>query len=336
MLDKRELGAVAGTAPVCLTNSITVGVVIPTYNHARFLAEAISSVLAQTRPADEIIVVDDGSTDDPISVVAQFPQIRIFRQNNRGLSAARNTGLRVCGASHIVFLDADDRLLPSALEAGLACFALRPDSAFVYGGYRRISEKGNLLGSDIFTPMVGDAHLTLLRFNIIQMHATVLYRRVCLLAVDGFDENLRRLEDHDIYLRIAQRYSVASHPAIVAEYRKHDQNMSDDYAEQLRTALYVLDRHELRLGTDSVARAAWRDGRTNKQAHYVSAMLAMALARWRERHNIGVFLKDVGRAGVWSPRATMRVLFLSCGRRIKKMLPRAAIRLIERKRGRAQ
>ena len=75
MLDRREFVAVAGTAQVCVTNRITVGVVIPTYNHTHFLAEAISSVLAQTRPADEIIVVDDGSTDDPMSVVAQFPTI---------------------------------------------------------------------------------------------------------------------------------------------------------------------------------------------------------------------------------------------------------------------
>ena len=97
-------------------DGMTVAVIIPTFNHARFLAEAIKSVLAQTRPADEIIVVDDGSTDDPAAVVAKFPTVRLIRQDNRGLSAARNTGLRNCKASHIVFLDADDRLLPTALE----------------------------------------------------------------------------------------------------------------------------------------------------------------------------------------------------------------------------
>ena len=94
----------------------TVAVVITTFNQARFLGEAIMSVLAQTRQADRIIIVDDGSSDDPASVVAQFQKIQLIRQLNRGPSAARNVGLRCCTTSHIVFLDADDRLLPTALK----------------------------------------------------------------------------------------------------------------------------------------------------------------------------------------------------------------------------
>src|SRR4051794_29900976 len=105
------------------SDSATVAVIIPTFNHAHFLADAIGSVLAQTRAADEIIVVDDGSTDDPAAVVAEFREVRFIRQNNRGLSAARNTGLASCATRYVVFLDADDRLLPIALQAGLACIA---------------------------------------------------------------------------------------------------------------------------------------------------------------------------------------------------------------------
>ena len=282
--------------------------------------------MAQTRPADEIIVVDDGSTDDPKGFLAQFPTVHVIRQDNRGLASARNTGLRICSASHIIFLDADDRLEPTAIEAGLACFALRPNCAFVYGGYRRISETGKPLGPDIFIPMDGDAHLTLLRFNIIQMHAAVLYRRDCLLAVNGFDDSLRRLEDHDIYLRITQKYPVASHPTIIAEYRKHGLNMSENYVEQLRTALQVLDRHELRISADPVACAALRKGRTNKRAHYVAAMLGAALVRWRERHNIAILVRDVIEAARWSPRATIRTLFRSVGHRAVKIMPGAVVR----------
>src|ERR1700683_5783441 len=101
----------------------TVAVIIPTFNHAHFLVDAITSVLEQTRQADEIIVVDDGSIDDPATVVAQFQRVRLIRQDNRGLSAARNTGLRGCKTSHVVFLDADDRLFPTALQAGLGLLA---------------------------------------------------------------------------------------------------------------------------------------------------------------------------------------------------------------------
>src|SRR5258708_17358462 len=120
----------------------SVAVVIPTFKHARFLADEIMSVLAQKHPADEIIVVDDGSTDDPASVVSQFAKVRLIRQENRGLSAARNTGLRNCATSHVVFLDADDRLLPIALHAGLASIAERPECAFLHGRHRLISEAG--------------------------------------------------------------------------------------------------------------------------------------------------------------------------------------------------
>src|SRR5689334_10446763 len=109
---------------------MSVTVIIPTFNHAHYLADAIASVVAQTHPADEIIVVDDGSTDDPAAVVARFNGVRLIRQNNRGLSAARNMGLHSSTTSYVVFLDADDRLLPIALEAGLDVAATYPNRAF--------------------------------------------------------------------------------------------------------------------------------------------------------------------------------------------------------------
>src|ERR1700722_10743616 len=121
---------------------MTVTVVITTYNYARFLGDAISSVLNQTRRADEIIVIDDGSTDDPAAVVRGFAGVRLIRQENRGRSAARNVGLKTCTTRHLVFLDADDRLLPNALETGLGWAAAKPECAFVYGAHRWIAEDG--------------------------------------------------------------------------------------------------------------------------------------------------------------------------------------------------
>src|SRR5918995_1252705 len=110
-----------------------VSVVIPCYNQAHFLVEAIESVLAQSYPRFEIVVVDDGSTDDTSEVAARYPGVRYVYQNNQGVSAARNSGLARSEGEYVVFLDADDRLLPEALEAGLRCLEARPECAFVSG-----------------------------------------------------------------------------------------------------------------------------------------------------------------------------------------------------------
>src|SRR5215213_3125487 len=99
-----------------------VSVVIPCYNQAHFLGEAIESVLAQSYPNFEIVVVDDGSTDDTSEVAGSYPKVRLVRQENQGLSGARNAGLARSEGEYVVFLDADDRLRPEALEAHLEHF----------------------------------------------------------------------------------------------------------------------------------------------------------------------------------------------------------------------
>src|ERR1700722_8551845 len=301
---------------------MTVAVIIPTFNHAHFLADAIASVLAQTRQADEIIVVDDGSTDDPAMVVAKFPTLRLIRQDNRGLSAARNTGMRNGKASHIIFLDAHDLLLRTALQSGLACAAAHPECAFIYGGSNYVSEDGHPLWSKIAEPINGDAFLEFLRRNQTGGIMTVVFRRDCLLAANGFDETLRRGEDYDLYLRMTQKYPVASHREIVAEYRRHDQNMSNDHAAQLKVTLLILDRQEARITSD-FARAVLREARVDIRRHYVSRMLGEASVRWRARRNIGILVLDLIKAALWSPDIVARTLLTGFGGRSSKMLLRS-------------
>src|SRR6266480_1367400 len=120
-----------------------VSVVIPCYNQAHFLGEAIESVMAQTYPHFEVVVVDDGSTDNIAAVVARYPGVRCFQQGNQGLSAARNTGLRHSIGECLVFLDADDRLMPRAIEVGLASLRDHPECAFVYGRSRFMAFDGS-------------------------------------------------------------------------------------------------------------------------------------------------------------------------------------------------
>jgi len=312
-----ELSEARGSDAAAHCDPATIAVIIPTFNQARFLAEAIMSVLAQTRPANEIIVVDDGSTDEPANVVSQFQKVQLIRQDNRGPSAARNTGLRCCSASHIVFLDADDRLIPTALETGLRCIAQQPDCGFVYGALRLISENGHPIGSNLFTPINGEAHLAFLRQNLISMPAAALYRRDCLLAVKGWDESMRRCEDHDIYLRMARRYPIVSHPNLVAEYRQHSENTSQNHVEQLKAALRLLDLHEAHITIAAPTRVALRIGRANKRKLYVSRMLESARASWQIRRDVGGLIRDVIQAARWSPRVTMYTLIRVFGRSIK-------------------
>ena len=110
-----------------------VSIVIPCYAQAHFLSEAIESVLAQTHPKTEIIVVDDGSPDNAAEVVARYPGVLCVRQENRGLAEARNTGFRASNGEYVVFLDADDRLTPNAIESHLSCFAKHSEAGFVVG-----------------------------------------------------------------------------------------------------------------------------------------------------------------------------------------------------------
>jgi SAM-dependent methyltransferase len=248
----------------------SVAVVLTTFNDATFLREAVSSVVAQKRPADEIIVVDDGSDVSPAPLLAEFPQIALLCKSNGGLSSARNLGLYFARSRYITFLDADDRLQPNAIETGLACFARRSEAAMVYGGHRRIQAHGKPLGVGIFHALGNDAYADLLTGNHIGMHATVLYRRDVLLTLGGFDEGLRRCEDYDLYLRLALTYPIASHPEIIAEYRWHGANMSRDRGEMLRAVLAVHDRHH---GQTPAQRKAWRKGQRNWRNWYETGQL---------------------------------------------------------------
>jgi glycosyltransferase involved in cell wall biosynthesis len=217
-----------------------VSVIIPCYNQAHFLADALESVLAQTYANFEIVVINDGSSDNTAEVVAGYSSARYFEQGNKGLSAARNTGLRESRGNYLVFLDADDRLLPGAIEAGLDCFRSHPECAFVSGQYRSIGEDGTILAEATREWVQNEYYLALLRGNYIGMHATVVYRRLILEAIGGFNTALKACEDYDVYLRIARKFPVYSYEEIVAEYRQHHASMSRNYELMLRSALVVL------------------------------------------------------------------------------------------------
>jgi glycosyltransferase involved in cell wall biosynthesis len=217
-----------------------VSVVIVCHNQARYLRDAIDSVTAQTVDSLEIIVVDDGSTDQTPAIAQACPGIRYVRQENRGLASARNTGIRESAGDYLVFLDADDRLLPHAVESGLNHFREYPDTGFVFGTYRNIFDDGSAAPTDAASIPDHDEYRHLLQGNFIGMHGAVLYSREVIEAAGGFNEALRACEDYELYLRIARQWRIRGHRALVAEYRQHDHNMSKDRTLMLRSVLSVL------------------------------------------------------------------------------------------------
>ena len=237
-----------------------VSIIITTYNHSDYLAQAIESALKQTIKNIEVIVVDDGSNDHPELVVQKFPSCRLIRQDNRGLASARNTGLQAGRAPYIVFLDADDVLLPNALETNLRQFAATPDCGFVYAGFQYIDTYGGVINTPPVYPPGDDPFEALLRGNCIAMHGTVMYSRDKLLEIGGFNSSLRACEDYDVYLRMARKHPVSCSRDIVAHYRMHASNMSKRSPMMLEMVLRVLSQHRKDLSGNARWARAYAEG----------------------------------------------------------------------------
>jgi glycosyltransferase involved in cell wall biosynthesis len=240
-----------------------VSVVIPCYNQARFLGEAIGSVLCQGYADLEIVVVDDGSGDGAGEVAAGYagadPRVRLIRQENRGLAAARNRGLAGAGGEYVVFLDSDDRLVSGALEVGVRELGAHPGCAFVSGLCRKITADGSVVPGWEQFRVGDDPYLELLRSCPIYVPA-VMYRRRVFDAVGGFDPSYRAAEDYDLYYRILERFPVHCHDTLVAEIRRHDANMTRDRTLMLKYNMAALRSQRKRVKGVARYEAAYKAG----------------------------------------------------------------------------
>lgn len=201
-----------------------VSVVIPTYNRASMVGKAICSALDQTYRDIEVIVVDDGSTDNTAEVVAAFgdDRLRYVRLiDNRGHGAARNTGIDFASGDYVAFLDSDDEWLPRTLERQLeAMRAAGPDFGISVCGRRKIHpETGH---ERIVVPELrGEIHENTVRLEWVPATGTLMIRRD-LLEDERFDENLRQLVDLDLMIRLTSRTKVTTVPELLLRMSDHE------------------------------------------------------------------------------------------------------------------
>jgi glycosyltransferase involved in cell wall biosynthesis len=236
-----------------------VSVVIACYNQGRFLGDAIESALAQTYAPVQVIVVDDGSTDRTSQVASAYP-VKCLRQRNAGAPAARNNGFRESRGRFVLFLDADDRLLPEAIATGCDALAAHPDWAFATGHVRLIGGDGAAESTPPQDHAGGDQFLALLRSNYIWTPGAVLYRRDVLDSGGPFDPSAKASADYELNLRLARRHPVGCHHQVVLEYRRHESNMSGDAGDMLRSAMAVRLRQRRVVAGNAAAERSWQEG----------------------------------------------------------------------------
>jgi hypothetical protein len=251
-----------------------VTVVIPCFRQAHFLGEAIESVLAQTHQRIELVVVDDGSPDDVEAVAGRYPGVRYLRQANGGLAAARNAGLEEASGELVLFLDADDRLLPEAVATGLRELRAAPEAEMAAGTWRLIGEEGEPVPAA--APEVpAEAYRALLESCFISTPAAVLYRRRLFERIGGFDPSVSASADYDVYLKTAARFPVRLHGEVVAEYRRHGANMTRDPALIMNAEIAVLERQAPAVRDQPALRDALEAGIARSRAYHGERMRAL-------------------------------------------------------------
>lgn len=230
---------------------LKVGVIIPTYNQSKLLTEAVDSVLAQTFIGYEIIIIDDGSTDNTKQIIEEYlnkhpGKIRYLYQKNNGPAAARNYGIREANnADYIAFLDHDDIWLPNKLEKQINFLKDSPGYVMCYtDAYEFNSDeitKENKLGKNNREKMSGIIFEKLLMGCFI-FNSTVLIKRPALEELGGFDITLISSQDWDLWLRISQKYQIGFLDEVLMGYRRHSMNITNNTELNLKERHFILDK----------------------------------------------------------------------------------------------
>jgi glycosyltransferase involved in cell wall biosynthesis len=241
-----------------------VAVIVPCYNSAGFVAEALDSIAAQSYSSLEIVVVDDGSTDPLEEALAPYRgRVRLVRRDNGGPAAARNTGIDATDTELIAFLDPDDRWHPEKIRRQVAYLDAHPSCGLVATYRRAIDAQGHPLDRAdswrrTWTPT--DEPLVTLVTDCSIMSSQVLVRRST-LAGDRFLPEATPVEDWDLWLRLAARTEIGCVAECLTDYRKHATNLSADRTRLAAAVVAMLDRASPWLPE---GRARWAAGETRR------------------------------------------------------------------------
>lgn len=201
-----------------------VSIVVPAYNHARFLRQAIESVLAQTHPNVELIVLDDGSTDDTAKILAGFgDRFRWESQSNMGQAATLNKGWAMANGNIVGYLSADDYLHPDAVARGLEVLRTSPSTILVYPDFDQVDEEGRHIRS-ISTPEFD--YMKMLVHGTCPPGPGALLSKAALHDAGGWDPSFKRVPDYECWLRLGLRGRFRRIPQVLGYYRIHREGQS--------------------------------------------------------------------------------------------------------------
>jgi glycosyltransferase involved in cell wall biosynthesis len=281
-----------------------VTVVIPCFNQGHYLRDSLGSVSAQDWPAIESIVVDDGSTDDTSAVAAGLGATAVVRQDNRGLSGARNRGLAAAHGEYVLFLDADDRLLPDAVGSGVATLERHPGAGCVARQCRIIDSAGRPVPSTPPALHSQDLYEQLLRINFVWTPGAAVFRRDAIESIGGFPTQHPAAADYAVLLSLARRGQLIYEARDAVWYRKHERNMSRDAMLMLRSALAVLDRERPHIPPKY--QPAFAEGQRLWREFYGEQLTMEMRREWRTSRRLSVVLKRLLFLCRFCPKQTVR------------------------------
>jgi glycosyltransferase involved in cell wall biosynthesis len=234
----------------------SISVIIPCYNAEAFLAEAMESVLKQTRPVSEIVVVDDGSTDGSAQVARSYGAKVIALDRNCGHSVARNVAVQAARGDLIAFLDADDYWNPNHCEVVCGLLERNPDAAVAYSATRRFGTRSGVEYESPCDHKPFDAFWESFRACIVSSNNAVMWRSIY-VEFGGFDHTIRIASDHEFWFRVSQKHRFVSTPEITSNYRWHPTQISRAPDRQIRSVYKIRYRFlqdARRCGDEELAR----------------------------------------------------------------------------------